>query len=198
MEVSELNTEQRAFFDHYTLSGTTHELILRRNELRDSLVKNTVLGANRKPATLAMAELQRQIQPAETPAEKQEKVDTNFIRMAQKFADQGNVHQAAELLKTVNLEMDALVDSPDFGVRRRISEAKEEYARRRAESIQNVMTQRGINRKKATEFFTGAPDLTGVPKQSRQFMKPSPHSMNALLQAEVNRAYFFDPLRPFE
>jgi len=198
MEVSELNVEQLAFYNHHTLEGTTFELIERRNLLRDSLVKNTVLGSNRKPATLAMAQLQSLISPAETPAEKQEKVETNFIRMAQKFSDQGNTHMAAELLKKINLETSVLVDSPDFGVRKRIKEASEEYTERKDKAIASLRLSRGVGKREASAFFSGMPDLRGLPEKSKPFIKADPHSMAAVLQAEINKTFFFDPQRPIE
>jgi len=193
--MKEFDPTQQAFFDHHSKAATPFEAVQKRVALRSQLVSGEV-GRNRNPALKAIGELGRIIDPPETSEQKQAKVEANFTAHAQKLVDEGNTHLAKQALDKVGLEMDVLHRTKNFGVAEREEQAAQEYKTRKAANIEKLMLKRGCDKRAATAFFMGQPDLRGMPEMSRQFVKSDKHSLDSMLRIEVNRKFEFEFDRP--
>jgi hypothetical protein len=63
-DVSNLDYDQRAYYEHVTRPGSAYELVQRRDQLRTDLSGDTRLGSNRKAAVLALNALHDKTNPA--------------------------------------------------------------------------------------------------------------------------------------
>lgn len=103
--VESLNTEQKAFFQHVTRPGSSHELIERQKELRSSMLDNSV-GYNHKAAKLALVALGEKTAPAQV--DEVEQHQSALIKVAQRVRNEGDDLEAARLLERVGLDLSAL------------------------------------------------------------------------------------------
>jgi hypothetical protein len=189
-EFEKLTVEQKAFFANETRSCSTHEAVVRRDELRTKLMNN-VIGGNRKAALMAMATLQGFIDPPETAEQKDAKVTDNMVALAQRQANQGDIHLARQTLERIGLDLDVLTDGRPPELVQREERAKSQYLGERELGIARVMKDRGINKQQATRFFDGkAEPLHNMPKES--MLTGSPVSLDSELRKTVNRNNSFN------
>jgi hypothetical protein len=186
----EMTVEQKAFVEHHTQAKDKFEAIQKRDALRSQLMDGSI-GRNRKVAMQAIMILQERIDPAPTEAQLLEKVNDNMVALAQRQANQGDIHLARQTLERIGLDLDVLTDGRPPELVQREERAKSQYLGERELGIARVMTDRGINKQQATRFFDGkAEPLHNMPKES--MLTGSPVSLDSELRKTVNRNNSFN------
>lgn len=156
MTYDRFDNEQRAFFDHQTRSGTTYELVQRRDQLRSDLAGVDKFGSNRNAALLALNTLIDQINPPPTQDEQFEKTDEHIIQVAQRAFDQGDDAGAQQTLTAGGLDMDTLAPrdgGDDFDQREEA--CRTQYLDKRRQAIDKLKVSNQWTTTQANDFFDG-------------------------------------------
>ena len=191
--MKEFDATQQAFFDHHRTAATTFEAVQKRDILRNQLVSGEV-ARNRNPAIKAIAELSKIIEPPVTEAAKQQKVQGNIIKQAQRLRDGGDELAAERTLKSAGIPLEALAPrAPNSLLDTREAAAKTEYEGKRAQAIAQIRLDRGLSRQAAVAVFDGkeAHPMPNAP-EGAPMPRNFPVSMDSELRKQVNRNHSFD------
>jgi hypothetical protein len=134
--------------------------------------------------------LQERIDPAPTEAQLLEKVNDNMVALAQRQANQGDIHLARQTLERIGLDLDVLTDGRPPELVQREERALAQYQGSRQLGIAEIMTKRGINEQQATRFFDGKAEHD-MPKESIP-LTGFPVSMDSELRKTINRNNSFN------
>ena len=181
-----LSKEDRAYFDNATRPAISQfELIERRKQIQQDLLNNKV-GYRHKAALLSIARLNEMATIEPTTDEINEQVKANFVRVAQRYRNEGSDHKAEAILKTAGLNLDDLPPRRNSGIDEREQKAKEEFAMRRDEALAELRRERGMTKAQALALFRGANEDADSPRDS----------MADSLRKQINREFSFDVNRP--
>jgi hypothetical protein len=156
LDVSNLDHDQRAYFEHITRPGTAYELVQRRDQLRTDLSGNTRLGSNRKAALLALNVLHDRTNPRPTQAEQEDVSLSLTLGVAQGLFDRGDDKGATRILANDDLDLSYLEPrhgGADFAEREEA--CRIQYRDKRHDAIIDLKRTHSWTDDQAKKFFDG-------------------------------------------